>query len=1142
MFDVLYTKLSEQANSEDAAVLKNLLSVLGLVLRSQPASVWQHNSTKAVLVSVATFCTHEKPWVRTMSRRVLRGILTDPVSSYDNGVHPSAGPVGEYAVGQLQKCTGNVDPTIPTRILCMIEGVMHKMPGNIFKQLAETILGFLVGRNGQLKCSACQCLYRTLQHQPSDTVLPIEVNSQLILALRDFAPSKTEIAVTAYWIQALGEAHVCLTVKDSLKCIQLLPKTLEILIGLFDIGNKGLAEIVSGVVSRIVERCIQSHGATATICMNLLDKSLNLQTVGVWRYVLRTDMKVFEECGKVIDKSAFANALGTLSKLRESTDRTCKGDLDLAIGAAVRYVGLEAVLSALPLGIDPEVPSTVLDFKKSWIMPILRVNINKASLAIFLHYFLPLAMKLHKKAATLDSISAKVYNTIQKQIWELLPSFLNSTTDFESFFPELAPILGAALPERPDLLLIILSSLRSALRFALLPDAPDTRINLMQRFAKNYFPILFNLYTCDTTKMGESIETLEEKGSHGAILETIRYYVELAPTDLLARYANTAIEKAHDTGSSIQKKAYVLDLLGAMVKSADLVTVRRSFTAVHDWFSGGDQKFQKKAFRVLEVIYKRYGDPKLKEFFTEFSEEIDSIISQELSAVVCSARAPFLSVLQMRVSSFENFDELNVFCQRILQSVVLCMDKSQNIHTRSNAVKCLLEICQRLIFLGANEERTPSTILCPIFDIVYTMSTPSSEADSGEMSLKISRSTMVAMNVLVQKYVRIMNATSISKMVAHACSWIGDKRPPVRVLVIRMLRVLLKKLPDYTIHQFRELIISAVFDGQQATDVTQKVRKANKLLLEVLVERLSYEVLAKSTTKVEWLKQLKAIEKLRRRKQYRFTDNGQLEVDDDDSEVASTSAITSRTATADTVLDMLEDSDKENSGSEAGSVDGDDRRSRAGHSRVGSMWLKADDDDEVLDLLDKDTVVSHVVTTKPFRPDRHVEEGTAKKNESFALTKDGRLIIDDFDELAKRGKKRRRDGDLFDLGEDEDSDKKSKPNSRVNDAGDSDEDEVSDDEDFQKARSIFLYFCLTSKKYKPGGGGIHRDTTATGFGSKVGRLKTTRLRKAGGDAKKKGAKYEPYAYLPLHGRKGQKNKVLVSSKRVKKSSKRRQMS
>ena len=62
-----------------------------------------------ILVSVANFSTHEKPWVRAMSRRVLRAVLNDPVSSLDNGVHPAAGPVGEYAVSQLRKCSGVVD-------------------------------------------------------------------------------------------------------------------------------------------------------------------------------------------------------------------------------------------------------------------------------------------------------------------------------------------------------------------------------------------------------------------------------------------------------------------------------------------------------------------------------------------------------------------------------------------------------------------------------------------------------------------------------------------------------------------------------------------------------------------------------------------------------------------------------------------------------------------------------------------------------------------------------------------------------------------------------------------------------------------------------------------------------------------------
>ena len=95
------------------------------------------------------------------------------------------------------------DPTVPTRVLCMVEGVMHKMPPAVFKQLTEVILSLLGMANGQLKCSACQCLYRTLQRQPSDVVLSVEVNSQLIMALRELAPSPTDIAVTAYWLQVL---------------------------------------------------------------------------------------------------------------------------------------------------------------------------------------------------------------------------------------------------------------------------------------------------------------------------------------------------------------------------------------------------------------------------------------------------------------------------------------------------------------------------------------------------------------------------------------------------------------------------------------------------------------------------------------------------------------------------------------------------------------------------------------------------------------------------------------------------------------------------------------------------------------------------------------------------------------------------
>lgn len=57
--------------------------------------------------------------------------------------------------------------------------------------------------------------------------------------------------------------------------------------------------------------------------------------------------------------------------------------------------------------------------------------------------------------------------------------------------------------------------------------------------------------------------------------------------------------------------------------------------------------------------------------------------------------------------------------------------------------------------------------------------------------------------------------------------------------------------------------MSAIFDGQLTANVTQKVRKANKLLLEVLVERYGVEILIARTNKLDWIKQLKAIAKIR---------------------------------------------------------------------------------------------------------------------------------------------------------------------------------------------------------------------------------------------------------------------------------------
>lgn len=75
---------------------------------------------------------------------------------------------------------------------------------------------------------------------------------------------------------------------------------------------------------------------------------------------------------------------------------------------------------------------------------------------------------------------------------------------------------------------------------------------VMRRYAKNYLPILFNMYTLE-----DHMDDHTEKAVHLATLETIRVYVELAPPELINRYIRSAVEKARSDEKSLLKKVGV---------------------------------------------------------------------------------------------------------------------------------------------------------------------------------------------------------------------------------------------------------------------------------------------------------------------------------------------------------------------------------------------------------------------------------------------------------------------------------------------------------------------------------------------------------------------------------------------------------
>ena len=95
------------------------------------------------------------------------------------------------------------------------------------------------------------------------------------------------------------------------------------------------------------------------------------------------------------------------------------------LGVAVTVLGPRAVLAAIPLNITGE--ETDLEFKSSWLLPLLRENIRNTQLAFFTDYFLPLAARCLSRSTQAsqagDTIAQKTYEVLVYQIWALLPGW-----------------------------------------------------------------------------------------------------------------------------------------------------------------------------------------------------------------------------------------------------------------------------------------------------------------------------------------------------------------------------------------------------------------------------------------------------------------------------------------------------------------------------------------------------------------------------------------------------------------------------------------------------------------------------------------------------------------------------------------------
>ena len=702
---------------------RSLLSCLSILLRAQSADAWTQASgigaTQRVFDSILSFCLDPKPRIRKAAHQtiisVLKGSEMMKVSiDEDAGVpndnvlesnshqdtippyHPAAINASKYCQSQIEKyAVGGSSSDGASRavlhVLSLLKEIISIFPKSHVKSSCETVLKVMTSGDVFTVSSGMQVLYGLFNSRPSISSLPSDLNAKIINSLYNYQPSINDAQPTVAWLTVQQEALINLSHNDINLCMKHLPKFVSSAARCWTSDKSTVVTAATTAIKAVCMECIKPHVedlveetdmfSELKKIFSSLEEGLKYQYHSAWAQVLHLLAAFIDVTGHTKCNEFMGNCLRTFSDLRASQNFRFTNELDYVVGKALRKMGPERVLHYIPLNITGKEN----DFLRSWMLPIMRENIQNTKLAFFISHFLPMqqACKNFALQAEKESNVAlnKSYEILFTQIWALLPGFCNNPTDLkDAFTGPFAKILGDYLSLK-ELRFDILSALRQIILKT--THDPDNKIAI-QKKAKNYLPILFNLYT---TKPSGS----EETGQRQSIFETAKLFFTISDEALLKDLFDKALNE-YKTSSDEFRVDACLDLLQGMLpyQEQDRITYLYSICASN--VTGTESKKQKKAYRVLEELF-RSNTEACRNFVKNNLEEIQKIFLEALSKANPSSQAYRLRCLINIVRNLE--DDHTEFAYKIVPETVLCI-KATNEKARSSSYSLLIVICEAL--------------------------------------------------------------------------------------------------------------------------------------------------------------------------------------------------------------------------------------------------------------------------------------------------------------------------------------------------------------------------------------------------------------------------------------------------------------
>uniref|UniRef100_A0A663MCZ3 Ribosomal RNA processing 12 homolog n=1 Tax=Athene cunicularia TaxID=194338 RepID=A0A663MCZ3_ATHCN len=959
--------VSSQACSSSTSALRWVLSCLATLLRKQDLAAWSYPVTLQVYHGLLSFCVHTKPKVRKAAQYGVCSVLRGSEFMFGDAApehHPAAPSTAKFCVQEIEKAGGTKEATTTLHVLALLRDLLPCFPAAVVKTCCETLLRVMTLSHVLVTACAMQAFHSLFSAQASVACLPAELNAQIITALYDYVPSTSDLQPLMTWLSTMERAHINLGRLQKDLCWAHLPRLFSATMNCFLSPHSQVVVAAAQTLETLLSECIAPHmedlgtvsasapAPAAYLCkmFRSVEEGLTYRFHAAWDEVLRVLEVFFETCGKQCHP-IMRKCLQSLCDLRLSPHFPYTTEVDQAVGAAVSTMGPEVLLEAVPLEIDGK--EETLDFPRSWLLPVLRDYVQGARLGFFTSYFLPLAATLKSRALEFTqagkSVEAKIYDTLQWQVWTLLPGFCTHPTDVLGAFKGLARTLGMAISERPDLRPTVCQALRTLIHKGCETDAERAEVG---RFAKNFLPILFNVYSQPEEDGGNSAH-------RRSVLDTVRAYLTITDPQMVCGFLQKASMKLTSPESSEFARLSILDLVVAMAPYADEQSLGSLYHTIQPSLQSKERSMQKKAYRVLEEVCAAPHAP-CQAFVHSHLQDLQAVLLDSLKSAASPAKRPRLKCLLHIVKQLSA--EHEPFVTALVPEVILCT-KEVSVGARKNAFMLLVEMGHAFIRFGP----TPQEALQRFLLLVYAGLTG---------SVTMISCTVLALTCLFFEFKDHLELSVVEQLLQNICLLLASRTRDVVKAALGFLKVTLLLVDTKLLAKH----VQTMAVGNLSDDMRRHFRMKLRNLFIKFIRKFGFE-LVKGLLPAEYHKVLVNIRKAeaRSRKQRALR---QAAVDTDEEEVPPAQP------RGDSMEEILADSEDEEEEEE------EQQRSKEWRKQArqkGQAWLKEGEEDEPLNFLDPN-VSQRVLATKPG-PKR-----SRGVSHDFQVSEDGRLIIHEEEE------------------------------------------------------------------------------------------------------------------------------------------------